>query len=539
MSAGTSPENVNSEQLIEIIRQKVQQRKSATSTPPVHELPSQRGSDACYEALGEITSITRAISQEVVNLGEPTPTPPTIRGRFGRLIMRAIGSALWWYSYQLKVVGGAMQQLFQEQVKTFGAVLQQGADSKADILELRQELRNTVNRIQQLESAQIQGVQAVQRQSRVFEDDYKRLETMLASRQASFRSEQASFRSEYDKAIQQLADSIRDAEKRLCGMTAALAQSETRLFATEAQKQEFDTFRARTEAEIQTLSATLSPQIANLATRISDLGLYTHHTRAQLTLLDRRLSLLIEEARKPLPTSEAEGYLPKSVATQAHRHDGLYLAFQDVFRGTREEIKRRQSVYVPMLQQHNIGSKSMSILDLGCGRGEWLEVLRDNGMQGRGLDRNEAMLKVCRDLGLDVLDCELLPYLRTLPDASLGAVTAFHLIEHLPFESVIDLIDEAVRTIRSGGILILETPNPQNVLVGSQNFYYDPTHIKPLPSGLIYFFVEARGFCNVEIKELHPFPEVVRVPEDGQALPARFNTYFYGPQDYAVIGHKP
>jgi O-antigen chain-terminating methyltransferase len=563
MSTGTSPENVNSEELVQIIREKVRQRKHAIAKPPSQAVPRRDSSELHHDVLDELTSITDEVSQQIPNIGQPTPTPPTIRGRFGRIVMAAIGRALWWYTYQLKAFAAIIQRLFQHQANAIGAAIREGADARADILELREEVQGVLIRLQQLEGSLSQHSDSAQRESRLFEDRWKRLDTQLiaSTNDAEARREllaaaleRAEARLVLVEAQTQHFESLRttlealalrhDADMQSVSTILTRIEPETavRLAAIEGQMSHLESLRstlARARAELDQLLAAEVPRITNLVTRLSDLGLYTHHTRSQMTLLDRRFSLLIEEIRKHLPAADRERELSGFVAKNEHRHDSLYLAFQDVFRGTREEIKRRASVYLPMLKEQNVGSKTMPILDLGSGRGEWLELLRENGMECRGVDKNEAMLRLCRDLKLDVMDAEALPYLRSLPDDCLGGVTAFHMIEHIPFDCVIDLIDEALRTLRSGGILILETPNPGNVLVGSQNFYYDPTHIKPLPSGLMYFFVEARGFCNVEIKELQPFPESVRVPEDGQVLASRFNTYFYGAQDYAVIGRKP
>jgi O-antigen chain-terminating methyltransferase len=140
---------------------------------------------------------------------------------------------------------------------------------------------------------------------------------------------------------------------------------------------------------------------------------------------------------------------------------------------------------------------------------------------------------------LPIVQGDALGYLRGLPDACLGAVTSFHMAEHLPFDVVLTLVDESLRVLKSGGILILETPNPANLLVGAHTFHLDPMHLKPLPSPMLRFFVEGRGFCDVHVRELHPYPEVVRLHDDGSGVAGRLNDCLYGPQDYAVIGRKP
>ena len=149
------------------------------------------------------------------------------------------------------------------------------------------------------------------------------------------------------------------------------------------------------------------------------------------------------------------------------------------------------------------------------------------------------MLSQCAAHGLEATLGDALTHLRTLPADSLGAVTAFHLVEHLPFETVLEMTDEILRVLKPGGLILFETPNPGNVLVGSHTFYLDPTHLRPLPSAMLRFFVEARGFCHVHVRELNPYSSAMLLPEDSQGVAKRINDHLYGAQDYAVIGTKP
>jgi O-antigen chain-terminating methyltransferase len=258
--------------------------------------------------------------------------------------------------------------------------------------------------------------------------------------------------------------------------------------------------------------------------------------KTQLILQERRLTLLLEEARKRLPEPFSQEQLQVMVAEEEHLLEALYVSFEDQFRGTREDIKERCRVYLPILQGVGLGTDDMPILDLGCGRGEWLELLREEGLQARGLDSNPVLVEECRKRGLAVVEGDLLAYLRTLPDASVGGVTGFHLIEHLPLNTLIHTLDETVRVVKPGGLVIFETPNPQNVLVGSCNFYIDPSHLRPLHSHMMRFLAEARGFCHVEILYLHP-SEISPLQESTEVA-KRFNEYFYGPMDYAIIGRR-
>jgi O-antigen chain-terminating methyltransferase len=178
----------------------------------------------------------------------------------------------------------------------------------------------------------------------------------------------------------------------------------------------------------------------------------------------------------------------------------------------------------------------MPILDIGSGRGEWLELLSEKNLRASGVDLNRVLVAQCRERGLEVIEDDVMHYLRALPDASIGAVTGFHLVEHLPVEILIKMLDETVRVIKPGGAVIFETPNPQNVLVGSCNFYFDPTHRNPLPGPIMKFLVQSRGFARVEVINLNP-SDTERVAGDTDLI-KRFNQYFYGPMDYAVVGWK-
>ena len=216
--------------------------------------------------------------------------------------------------------------------------------------------------------------------------------------------------------------------------------------------------------------------------------------------------------------------------------DLLYAALCDHFRGAPEVIREQLRVYLPRLRAARARTPLLPLLDLGCGRGEWLDLLREDHWTARGVDIDPATAAQCQQRGLDVVEAEAITYLQTLPDASLGVVTAFHLIEHLPFGDLVQLFDETVRVLQPGGVAIFETPNPQNVLVGSCAFYVDPTHEKPLPSAVVKFVAESRGLSQVEVLFLNPSPEALQ--SDGSPLVERFNALLYGPQDYAVVGRK-
>lgn len=180
----------------------------------------------------------------------------------------------------------------------------------------------------------------------------------------------------------------------------------------------------------------------------------------------------------------------------------FYRAFEDLHRGSRDVIKLRLRAYEPFLLPLVAAMPAPAALDLGCGRGEWLELLAEHGFDARGVDLDEGMLAACRERGLKVQTQDALSGLRAQPDASLALVSAFHLIEHIPFEDVQELIAEALRVLQPGGLLILETPNPENLTVASSGFYMDPSHLRPIPPMLLEFVVGFEGFPRHKVVRL-------------------------------------
>ena len=216
--------------------------------------------------------------------------------------------------------------------------------------------------------------------------------------------------------------------------------------------------------------------------------------------------------------------------------DSFFASFDEHFRGNREAVKERLRIYLPILRDNGMGTDAAPVLDVGCGRGEWLELLKEEGLTASGTDVNSVLVSQCRERGLNVTQADLIDYLCSLSDGSLGAVSAFHIVEHLSLERLLCFLDEALRTLHSGGLILLETPNPRNIMVGSCNFYFDPTHRNPLPAEVLRFFIESRGFIVLDTICLNPSDE--KPVQSDSEVAARFNEYFYGPMDYAIVARK-
>jgi len=191
--------------------------------------------------------------------------------------------------------------------------------------------------------------------------------------------------------------------------------------------------------------------------------------------------------------------LAQTLVENPFMNNSFYRDFEDLHRGSRNEIIRRLQVYLPFVIPVAQTNPSAECLDLGCGRGEWLQLMAEYGINAKGVDIDEAMLNAAKSQGLNVTLKDALDALKNQADNSITFVTAFHLVEHLLFSQVQELVQQAHRVLVPGGVLILETPNPDNLVVASCNFYLDPSHIKPIPSLLLSFTANYAGFARTKL----------------------------------------
>ena len=273
--------------------------------------------------------------------------------------------------------------------------------------------------------------------------------------------------------------------------------------------------------------------------QLEEKSLIVDYLKTGMVAQERRVSILLEELRNQVASGEKDAAKDIANTTVPDILDPLYLAFENRFRGTREEIRERLLEYIPLMREAGAGTEERLILDIGCGRGEWLELMQDEGLAPKGLDLNSVLVEQCRQKGFQVDENDALTYMRSLPDNSLGAITSFHLIEHLDFDTRVALFDESVRVLKSGGLALFETPNPRNLLVGACNFWADPTHLRPLYPETHEFLMEYRGFTQVKLLYLHPHEGEQCLPgEEAPQLAARLNEVLSCARDYAIVGYK-
>jgi O-antigen chain-terminating methyltransferase len=354
------------------------------------------------------------------------------------------------------------------------------------------------------------------------------LRATIAALEASLNSSIVRIEDSFNTKIKATEDSLKTLTQLQHQQISALFREQHQIIGE--QKELFDLINARHALGRQTnasaLPAELEEHVRQLSQKIEDL-------RAELSRQERLAAFLaktaerLEQGDQVLIESRGE-----ALSQDRHRLDSLYASFEDEFRGDREDVKERLRYYLPFLREAGITG---GVLDIGCGRGDWLELLAEEGIEAGAVDSNSVLVERCRRNGLKVAESDALAYLRSQGDASLNAVTAFHVIEHLPFETLVSLLDEIRRVLRPGGLVMLETPSPENLVVAACNFYSDPTHNRPVSAHTLKFILMERGFERIRLQFLHP---VEGSPFESAKSLESLHMWFYGPRDYAIIGSK-
>jgi len=282
----------------------------------------------------------------------------------------------------------------------------------------------------------------------------------------------------------------------------------------------------------------LSPKIiSDLKAESESLRLALLKNEIEIACLNMAVELQTERTKNG-PVAPAAQKAVKLVNVDSNKGAGnldmLYTQFEDEFRGSEEEILIRQSAYLKYFK--GLVPAQAKVLDIGCGRGEWLQIMSKEGLRAAGVDTNSLMVRECKVKGFDVVEMDGLEFLLDKPENFYDAITGFHIVEHIPPEMLLKLFSEVYRTLKPSGIAIFETPNPENILVGSCTFYSDFTHLRPIPPQTLEFLLKKRGFTGTEIVRISPLAFANSAGNEKlKNIVDRFNIG----QDYAVIARKP
>lgn len=263
------------------------------------------------------------------------------------------------------------------------------------------------------------------------------------------------------------------------------------------------------------------------------LSLYCSPEHGRVAAWKYTITHFVQRIRDLFSTNTSRPPHTPQSCTQHRNMDKFYCAFENRYRDDFDAILTRlESRYSTVLERTE--SVGKSALDLGCGRGEAVAFFGAHGFQSTGVDGNTFSLKNAEDRGLNVVRGDLFAHLTSLPADSQAVVSAFHVIEHLPFERLLELIDEAWRVLRLGGVLLLETPNARNLLVTGGDFYRDPTHIRPIFPDTLDFLLNGSGFEG----QAFFFDADERLVPSSSARLTEIQDYFHVSRDMAWIGRK-
>lgn len=261
----------------------------------------------------------------------------------------------------------------------------------------------------------------------------------------------------------------------------------------------------------------------NLETLKADLDRLIH---TELRLIRQRTMVPTRQESKVT----REGHKPLSMPNV----DFDYGRFEERFRGDQEYVKKSQKFYLPYFK----GCRK--IVDLGCGRGEFLELARAEGLAGIGVDLNAEAVAACHEKNIEIHQLDLFTFLAQQPDCSIDGVLCSHVMEHVPSGRLSEMIRLIAQKLQGDGVFAVETPNPSCLAIFAGDFYSDPTHQQPIPSQLMHFHLEEAGFTAFEIHERHPasnvFPELQSLDEMDNLRD--FRDKFFGGLDYAIVARK-
>jgi 2-polyprenyl-3-methyl-5-hydroxy-6-metoxy-1,4-benzoquinol methylase len=274
-----------------------------------------------------------------------------------------------------------------------------------------------------------------------------------------------------------------------------------------------------------------------------DRTLGSSDTRERLATVEQRLVALKSDVGK-LGTGVA---LPSVVhSSTATAEAAVYVGFEDRFRGSQHEIGRRVEDYLPILRA------ASDVVDIGCGRGELLDLLKQHGVRAHGVDVNPAMVELCRARGLTVENGDALGYLAGQPDGSVGGLVAIQVVEHFEPPYLAQFLETAYHKMRPGAPLILETINPACWMAFFETYIRDLTHRRPLHAETLRYLVQASGFQNVDVQFRQPVgdgdkldrvrstsaPDLAGLADAINAHADKLNARLFSWMDYAVVARR-
>lgn len=305
-----------------------------------------------------------------------------------------------------------------------------------------------------------------------------------------------------------------------------------------------NTTRARIGAHliraIQRMLFWYTPQINRVQQEVTNtIGSLCKLVETQMETIGalRRDLAALHRARDFEGSADARKIAPAPTGNTDSVPTAFEFALQDRFRGSEGDTRRKLEEWLQMIRVSGAGSDG-PWLDIGCGRGEWLALASGSGYSVCGIDANPVAVEYCRSQRLCAEVADAFGHLSARPDESLGVVSMFHVVEHLPAGYLLGLLNLIHQKLCPGGLVAIETPNPGNLLMGSHHFWNDPTHLRPLPETLLTFMLEYTGFAIARRAGMNPFPPEAHLPWTEIDVVGQLDNLLYGARDYGILARK-
>lgn len=362
-------------------------------------------------------------------------------------------------------------------------------------------------------------------------DEEKRLEEdMLEKVDEKVGEQGVRLAAKIDEESAKLSEKTKDLATRIEKQKAADEDLAKRL---EAEAERSDSFAVQITQNKKTLEAKIDEKTLDLAKRLEAEAKRSDSFAVQITENKEATDMKIEE-KSDLLTVKIEQAKKDIVYPQL---DIDYKGFEDRFRGSQEAIKDRGKQFLKFFHE------CTEVLDIGCGRGEFIENLHKYGSGAYGIDIDEGMVAECKKKGLNVVNQDAITHLKSLPDGHLDGIFADQLIEHLSKPDIIELIKLAYQKLKKGRYAVFTTPNIKSMVVYANSLYMDWTHVTPVNPQALEFLLESAGFEKIELLFYSEVAEKDRLkkPENDEVMAEninKLNLFLFGPQDYAAIAKK-
>jgi len=483
--------DLNVEELKAIVRE-IRERVRA-------QHPASAG-DAAGVILADLMPLVHArdaAEAKVAAIGTVNPRPPGLVNNLIQAVKRLVARALDWHVREQVEFNRAMVEAVNRNLDALNEINRSlerlSARLSEELGEVRQMHENLRRHVTEALEGPVMRELREQKDIRTHWHEWRKgWEEKLATNEIQFLRGLADLRAAYDHRVSQIEANFRDLVR--------------------TQHSDFETALERASLEIQ---KKMWEDFERIRTE------YERLIHNELRVVRQRAALL-----RP---AEAGGSAAQLPATRSKRLEIDYLRFAERFRGSEEQVRRKQEFYRERFRG------CTAVLDLGCGRGEFLELMREEGIPARGVDANAECVARCRSKGLEVEEQDLFAFLEGVEEESCDGIFSAHVVEHLEPGQVPELIRRAAAVLRRGGLLAIETPNPACLAAMAVYFYMDPTHERPIPSQLLAFYLEEAGFGKIEVHELSPAIETMPGVAE---LPEKFRKDFFGGLDYAILARR-